>query len=50
MLEAGGQPPHVLTRLTARAIEHFCPQTDRPLVEWLHGIEVARRACLSPRQ
>jgi tRNA(Ile)-lysidine synthase len=50
MLEADGQPAQVLTRLTARAVEHFCPQTDQPLIEWLRGIEVARRACLSPRQ
>jgi tRNA(Ile)-lysidine synthase len=50
MLETDGQPPLVHTRLTARAIEHFCPETDLPLIEWLRGMEVARRACLTPRQ
>jgi tRNA(Ile)-lysidine synthase len=49
MLEAEGQPPLVHTRLMARAIEHFCPETDLPLLEWLRGIEVARRACLTPK-
>ena len=49
MLENEGQPPLVHTRITARAIEHFCPQSDFALLDWLRGIEVARRACLMPR-
>jgi tRNA(Ile)-lysidine synthase len=49
MLETEGQPPLVQTRLTARAIEHFCPDSDFPLLEWLRGIEVQRRAALTPK-
>jgi tRNA(Ile)-lysidine synthase len=49
MIETHGQPPLVQTRLTARAIEHFCPDTDFPLLEWLRGIEVQRRAALTPK-
>jgi hypothetical protein len=36
-------------RLTARAIEYFCPETDFPLLEWLHGLDAARNAFLQPR-
>lgn len=36
-------------RLTARAIEYFCPHTDFPLLEWLGGLDAARNACLQPR-
>jgi tRNA(Ile)-lysidine synthase len=49
MIEENGLPPLVHARMTARAIEHFCPQPDFPLLDWLRGIEVARRACLLPR-
>lgn len=49
LLEAEGQPPLVHTRLTAQAIEHFCPEPDFALLDWLRGIELARRSCLLPR-
>lgn len=49
MLEANGQPSNVHTRMTAQAIEHFCPETDFALLEWLRGVETARRACLQPK-
>lgn len=45
-LEADGHPQNVRTRVAARAIEHFCPETDFPLLEWLREVELERRTRL----
>jgi tRNA(Ile)-lysidine synthase len=49
MVENGPGVSQARSRLTARAIEHFCPQSDFALLDWLQGIEDARNACLEPR-
>ncbi len=49
LIDADGQPPQVHSRLTAQAIEYFCPEADFALLEWLRGIELARRAFLLPK-
>ncbi len=49
LIDVEGQPPQVHARLTAQAIESFCPEADFPLLEWLRGMELARRAFLLPK-
>ncbi|MFZ1813982.1 MAG: tRNA lysidine(34) synthetase TilS [Rhizobiaceae bacterium] len=49
LVESGGEPPRLYTRVTARAIEQFCPQTDFPVLDWLRELDGARKACLLPR-
>lgn len=46
MLEADAQPDEIRTRVAARAVEHFCPDTDFPLLEWLREVELERRTRL----
>ncbi|MGI9400287.1 MAG: tRNA lysidine(34) synthetase TilS [Rhizobiaceae bacterium] len=36
----------VMTRLTSRAVEHFCPETDFAMLDWLEGLEASRNASL----
>ena len=49
MVENSGEAKQVFTRLTARSIEHFCPESDYPLLDWLSTLDIARNACLQPR-
>lgn len=49
MVENSGDAKQVFTRLTARSIEHFCPESDYPLLDWLSTLDIARNACLQPR-
>jgi tRNA(Ile)-lysidine synthase len=49
MVEKNSMVKKLKSRLTARAIEHFCPKSDYVLLEWLQGLEDARNACLEPR-
>ena len=49
MVESGQGDGRVATRMTSRAIEQFCPQTDFPVLDWLRAMETERRACLLPK-
>jgi len=44
--DAGGR---VRTRMTARAIEHFCADSDFPILDWMRTLDRERKACLLPR-
>lgn len=46
MVESDNGKGRVFTRMTARAIEHFCPEADWPVLEWLRALEIERKACL----
>ena len=50
LVEAEGEPDQVLVRLTAVAIEHFCAQSDFPILDWLRSLEARRQSCLLPRR
>lgn len=39
----------VSVRITARAIEHFCAESDYPILEWIRALEIERKAFLLPR-
>jgi tRNA(Ile)-lysidine synthase len=41
--------PQVQVRQTARAIAHFCPEWDSPLLEWLKRLDKARSESLQSR-
>jgi len=45
-LDSAFQPETIRTRIAARALEHFCPDTDFPLIEWLRELETERRTSL----
>lgn len=49
MVESGKGDGRVATRMTSRAIEQFCPQSDFPVLDWLRAMETERRACLLPK-
>ncbi|MCB1450491.1 MAG: tRNA lysidine(34) synthetase TilS [Nitratireductor sp.] len=49
MVEAEGEPDQILVRMTAVAIEHFCAQSDFPILDWLRALESRRQSCLLPR-
>lgn len=46
MVERGSGSGEVLTRLTARAVEQFCPESDFAMLEWLQGLDSARNDIL----
>lgn len=39
----------VSVRIMARAVEHFCADTDFPILEWIRALEIERKAFLLPR-
>ncbi|MEM7462182.1 MAG: tRNA lysidine(34) synthetase TilS [Pseudomonadota bacterium] len=49
MIEREPGSGEVVTRLTARAVEQFCPETDFAMLDWLQGLDVARNASLQSR-
>ncbi|MEZ5870987.1 MAG: tRNA lysidine(34) synthetase TilS [Nitratireductor sp.] len=49
MVEADGEPDSIAVRMTAMAIEHFCAQSDFPILDWLRSLEARRQSCLLPK-
>ncbi len=41
MVEQRSLPPRLYVKLVALAIEHFCPEWDFPLVEWVRELELS---------
>ncbi|GIL01966.1 MAG: tRNA(Ile)-lysidine synthase [Alphaproteobacteria bacterium] len=39
----------VAARITARAIEHYCADSDFPILEWIRALDIERKAFLLPR-
>lgn len=46
MVEREPGSGQVVTRLTSRAVEQFCPETDFAMLDWLQGLDEERNASL----